>query len=426
MRDLAITMLVFGAVPFILARPYIGIYIWSWLSYMNPHRYSWGFAYNMPFAAVTAAALMIGLVFSNKRGKFPFAPITIVWLAFILWMCLATFNAISIDASLVEWKRVMKIQAVALLTLILITDRDKLNKLVWVIVFSVGFFGVKGGIFALLTGGEYRVWGPPESFIEGNNELALALLMILPLMWYLIEQTNYKLLKYILIASLLLCVLAIISSYSRGAFVAAAAVVTMFWLKSSKKLLIGVLIAMVIAGILSFMPHQYFDRLSTIESYTKDASAMGRINAWHFAINLAADNPITGGGFGAFTKNLFLSYAPNPYDFHDAHSIYFELLAEQGYIGLLLFLILLILSYKTCADIKSSIAGMEDMRWAKTLASMVQVSLVAYVVGGAFLGLAYFDLPYHIIAISVLCREIVKRSIAEQKTMPSDKQVYQG
>ena len=49
----------------------------------------------------------------------------------------------------------------------------------WVMALSIGFFGVKGGIFTVVGGGENMVWGPPGSFIEGNNELALALIMVL-------------------------------------------------------------------------------------------------------------------------------------------------------------------------------------------------------------------------------------------------------
>ncbi len=78
----------------------------------------------------------------------------------------------------------------------------------------------------------------------------------------------------------------------------------------------------------------------TIRDYQEDSSSMGRINAWHFAANLAADRPVVGGGFQVFTPELFQKYAPNPTDFHDAHSIYFESLAEQGYVGLALFVLI--------------------------------------------------------------------------------------
>ncbi|MDT8383053.1 MAG: putative O-glycosylation ligase, exosortase A system-associated [Gammaproteobacteria bacterium] len=411
MRDLIITLVIIGAVPFILMRPYIGVYVWSWLSYMNPHRFSWGFAYNMPFSAITAGALITGFLLTKDKNKFIVTPITIVWIAFFLWITLSTFTAINVEVSMVEWRRVVKIQLITLFTLLLITSRERLNQLIWVIVLSIGFFGIKGGLFVAATGGSFRVGGPPDSFVSGNNEIALALLMVLPLMWYLRTQSINKWIKHALLVSILLCVLSIISTYSRGAFVASAAVMMMFWMKSNKKLLIGTVLVALAITVLSFMPSHYFERINTIQTYEQDASAMGRINAWHFAVNLAADHPLTGGGFGSFTKLLFLTYAPSPLDFHDAHSIYFEVLGEQGFVGLFLFLTLWVLCYRTCGNIRKQVRDIENMKWAEALASMVQVSLVAYGVGGAFLGLAYFDLPYHIMVICVLCQFFVNREL---------------
>ena len=412
MRDLLITLFVIGAVPFILMRPYIGVYVWSWLSYMNPHRLSWGFAYSMPFAAITAGALAFGLIFTKDKNKFPFNAITIVWLIFLFWLTFSTFTAFNIEDSFVEWKRVIKIQSITLITLLLINNREKLIKLIWVIALSIGIFGIKGGVFVAATGGSYRVWGPPDSFIEGNNELALALLMILPFMWFLRSQSENKWVRHALIVSILLCIFSIISSYSRGAFVASAVVMLIFWMKSSKKLFIGITLTVVAVSVLSFMPAHYFERINTIQDYGEDASALGRINAWYFAFNLASDHPLTGGGFGAFTKELFITYAPDPLDHHDAHSIYFEVLGEQGFIGLFLFLTLWFLCYRSCTNIRKQVRGVERMEWADSLASMSQVSLVAYGVGGAFLGLAYYDLPYHIMAICVLCQMFVDRELA--------------
>lgn len=413
MRDAIVTLIVFGAIPFVLIKPYIGVYVWSWLSYMNPHRFAWGFAYNMPFAAVTAGALIIGFFFTKDKNKFPVTSVTVVWLIFLFWITLSTFTGINVDISIVEWERVMKIQIMTLFTILLINTQKKLNYLIWAISLSIGFFGIKGGVFVAATAGSFRVWGPPGSFIEGNNELALALLMVLPFMWYLKMQSSNRWVRYVLIISILLCILSIISSYSRGAFLASAAVMLMFWMKSNKKFFIGAVLIAVAVAVLSFMPTQYFDRIGTIQSYGEDASAMGRINAWYFAFNLATNHPLTGGGFGAFTQSLFLIYAPDPLDFHDAHSIYFEVLGEQGFIGFFLFLAIWFFSYRTCMNIKKQVRDKENMQWAETLASMSQVSLVAYGVGGAFLGLAYFDLPYHIMTICVLCQMFVNKELAK-------------
>jgi probable O-glycosylation ligase (exosortase A-associated) len=139
---------------------------------------------------------------------------------------------------------------------------------------------------------------------------------------------------------------------------------------------------------------------------------MGRINAWHFAINLANDRPILGGGFGTFTRDLFQIYAPNPDDVHDSHSIYFEVLAEQGYVGLILFLLIFYLTLRSCKWIIRHSKNDESRKWAYDLAAMIQVSLIGYAVGGAFLGLAYFDLPYNLVAIVVITRLIISEQLS--------------
>ena len=113
---------------------------------------------------------------------------------------------------------------------------------------------------------------------------------------------------------MLLTAFSILASYSRGAFLAAGAMAFMFWVKSRRKLLIGLGLVAVAASSLAFMPEKWFERMDTITEYKQDASAMGRINAWTFALNVAADRPIVGGGFNTFTPSLFQRYAPNPND----------------------------------------------------------------------------------------------------------------
>ena len=135
------------------------------------------------------------------------------------------------------------------------------------------------------------------------------------------------------------------------------------------------------------MPDHWFERMGSIQTFDQDMSAMGRINAWWFAWNLAQDHPITGGGFRTFTPELFQIYAPDPNHFVDAHSIYFEVLGEQGFVGLLLFLILGLSALYTGGWIVRRTKRDPELRWARDLAAMLQVSLVGYAAGGLFLGL---------------------------------------
>jgi probable O-glycosylation ligase (exosortase A-associated) len=256
------------------------------------------------------------------------------------------------------------------------------------------------------------VLGPDGSFIEGNTEIALALTMVVPLLRWLQLNTENKWLRWGLIVSMLLCAVAIIGSYSRGGFLAITAMGAFLWLKSPKKLVSGVLIAVFAPAVLAFMPDKWWDKMSTIQTYDEDNSAMGRINAWYFARNLAWDRPFVGGGFEAFSPESFLIWAPNPTHFQDAHSIWFEILGEHGYVGLMLYMLLWLLSWRTATKIARAAKGRPELTWASTLARMIQVSFIGYWVGGSFLGLAYWDFPYLLMVILVLTQTVVKREVA--------------
>jgi putative inorganic carbon (HCO3(-)) transporter len=416
MRDALLIIFVFGSLPVIILRPYIGLYIWAWLGYMNPHRLTWGFAYDFAFVQIVAIVTIIGILFSREEKHVPWNAIIFIWLTFVGWMTLTTIFSLDPDGAHEEWLRVIKIQTMVAMTFLLINSPSRVKGLIGVIVISIGFFGVKGGIFTLLSGGQFRVWGPPESFIEGNNEIAFALVIVLPLMRYLQTITANKWIKMGFLAAMALSVASILASYSRGAFLALIAMALALLIKSKQKLGIAVIVTLLVLCAIYLMPAQWHNRIETIETYEEDASAMGRINAWLFAVNLAKDYPVMGGGFQTFRKDLFEKYAPVPNDFHDAHSIYFEVLAEQGYVGLIMFLILGLLVLKNCKYIVSITRGKYELKWATDLAAMVQVSLVGYAIGGTFLGLAYFDLPYHLIAVIVATRNIVQRSLNQAES----------
>jgi len=414
MRDLALVLIVFGSLPFILARPYIGVLMWAWLSYMNPHRLAYGFAYSLPFAQAVAIATIVGVLCSKDSKRIPLNSLTVLWFMLLLWMCITTIFAISPEISTDQLIKVSKIQLITFITIMVMHTRERLNMLIWVIFLSIGFYGIKGGIFTILSGGSYRVWGPEGSFIRGNNELALALLMVLPLAFYLREISTHVWIRRGLLLAALLIGAAALGTQSRGALIAAVAVIIWLWLKSNRKSISTVAIILVCTATFVFMPASWHKRMATIDTYEEDASAMGRINAWTAAINLAKDRFIGGGFDGINVKSVFVLYAPDPDDYHDAHSIYFEVLGDHGFPGLVLFLLLGIITLKYCGTLVKQTRDNSELAWLNTLGRMVQVCLVAYASGGAFLGLAYFDLYYHLLAIIVIGIRIVEQHKQEK------------
>ena len=101
-RDVIITLVILGSVPYIFRRPYIGVLVWSWISYMNPHRLTWGFAFDMPFAQIIAITLLLSMLFSKEKMTIPFNGTVVMWLAFIVWMSVTTVFAIYPDVALLQ------------------------------------------------------------------------------------------------------------------------------------------------------------------------------------------------------------------------------------------------------------------------------------------------------------------------------------
>jgi putative inorganic carbon (hco3(-)) transporter len=411
-RDLILALVVFGSLPFIFWRPYIGVLMFAWLGYMNPHRLAYGFAFTFPWVMIVAITTMVALVFSREEKRIPWSATTALWVMLIVWMNITTVFALNPVAAHAEWLRTMKVHLLTLVTLVLMTDRSRIEALVWVIALSIGYYGIKGGLFSLLTGGQYRVWGPDGTLIGGNNELALALVMILPLMRYLQLTARHRYVRIGLIVAMGLTALAILTTFSRGALLGASVMGMFLWWKAKRgKLAMLMALLVLVPAILAFMPETWYERMSTITTYQQDTSAMGRINAWWFAYHVAEDHPIVGGGFDVFSPQWFRVYAPDPNDWHDAHSIYFEVLAEHGFVGLALFLALGASTFLAARRIERRAAAAPELAWAGELSSAVQVSIIGYAVGGGFLTLANFDLYYHLMAIVILLTPLVERQL---------------
>jgi len=406
MRDIAITAVVFGLLPFILWRPHIGVLVWTWLGLMNPHKLAYTFAPTMPFALIVAVVTLISLFVSREPKKIPWTRESVTILVLLAWMTVTTIFSVYPDLAWFKWQQVVKIQLMIFVSLILMQSKERLNQLIWVIAMSLAFYGVKGGIFTIVTGGAFHVKGPEGTFIGGDNEMGMALIMTIPLLRYLQLTTRRVWINQGLIVVMILCALAAVGSQSRGALVGIVAMGTFLWLKSRNKIVTALLGAIVVFLVYTVMPDQWFARMNTINIYEQDASVKGRINAWTMAFNLAKDRPF-GAGFDSFREYMFSLYAPNPGDVHDSHSIYFQMLGHHGFVGLALFLLLGVMTWLTASWVIRHGRRFPEHRWAADLAAMVQVSLLGYATAGAFLGIAYFDLYYALITVVVLSKIVL-------------------
>jgi putative inorganic carbon (hco3(-)) transporter len=400
MRDLIFSLFMLGLVPFALARPNWAIIIYAVVSVMNPHRLMWGFAYDLPWAIIFGAVMAISVFIKRNDQIFVTFGTYKVPLLFVGWTVLTTFFAIDSTVSEPKLLEFLKIQVSIFITLVCLRTGKEVTQLLLALALSLGFYAVKGSFWVVATLGAYRLQGPKESPIQDENSLAVAVLMVVPITLWLYQIAKPRWLKLVLAATVAGCVVATLGTQSRGGFLTMLFVVFAYAMRTNKKLLIGSGLAVSVAVGLSIMPEKYWARLQTIGEYSSDESSVGRLNAWTTAFNLANDK-ITGGGF-VFNQNplSFLQYAPPNSTVLTAHSIYFQTIGEHGWIGLFLFLLMFVTVIIRLQIHISRAARLTNVPRLELLRAL-QVSLVSFMLGGAFLSLAYWEFLYYMFAITL-------------------------
>jgi probable O-glycosylation ligase (exosortase A-associated) len=378
---------------------------------MNPHRYAWGIARDFPVAMLVALATLIGFAFTRDKNGLPRDGIMILMILLFLVFALTTPFAFNREAALPYLIQVAKIWLMILVSVMLINNPRKLRFLLMVIGLSLGLIGIKGGLWALATGGAHRVYGPANTFIGDNNDVALAFCMGLPLLFYLAKDEKNFWLKQLMRGAFVMTIIATIFTYSRGGFLTLAAVGFLLMIKARYKALAVVMLGLALLAGTVIVPAKWSDRMQSIQTYQEDQSAMGRIIAWKMAINLALDRPLIGGGFNTFIPQVYARYSNDPTSGRDVHSSYFEMLGEQGFVGLGLFLLLIAVALSNTFWLKRLLRRNPHIQWARYYPDMLQVSIFAYMVGGAFLGRAYFDMFYQLVAAITITKTLVLKEV---------------
>jgi probable O-glycosylation ligase (exosortase A-associated) len=439
MRDLFLGPLLLAILVQTFRTPAAGVLGWTWLTLMTPQKLIWGFLSSMPLNLILALATLAMTLFTTDKRKIPANIVTGLWTLFLIVITWTSIFAITPSVSWETWNRVVKIMLLGLLVPVLITTPRRMHALIWVIVMSLGFFGVKGGIFTLLLGSGH-VLGPPESQLNDNNNLALALCLTLPLMNYLRLQTGSHSVRVGLLLSMVITTFGIMGTFSRGGFIGLSVMAGYLWWKSSRRmsLAIGVIAVLVPAAYL--MPPSWYERMGTLKDASSQTTFLTRWDAWTVNWNIAIHRPFTGGGFKASeVPNTYRTYSygksvyagemherGTPAGFtggHAAHSVYFEVLGDHGLIGFACYFTLLLATLNMLRRVRKSAKAIASTAWIAELATMIQVSFLAFFVSGVALSMAYYDLVFVFIGITltldVMVREADRQTAVDGSRIPA-------
>jgi putative inorganic carbon (hco3(-)) transporter len=416
MRDVLLLAVIFAAAPVCLISPYFGVMMWTWIAFFSPNRFAWGFAYHFPIAMVIAVPTFIGLFITRRVNVRIWTRETLLLLFLWFWFAVTTIYATQvpqfaehISSCKDQFFIVSKILVMTYVTLLVVTSAEKLKNLLLLAALCFGMHAVNLAAHGIASGGGKRLYGPRDTFIEDNNDLALAMNMMIPFLFYLAREVENRWVKRLLHLCFFCAILTVILTYSRGGQLGLIAILTLMAFRSKYK--IPALAFLVIAALLvaTFAPPAWMARMSGIAEGNLDESAEGRLVAWGFEWNVAKAYPFTGSGFrGYSSEGLYARYQPRELPTGGKtlapHSSYFQMVGEQGFVGFGLFLTLIGTCLWSLASLRRRAKRDPNKAWVVNFSRMLDTSLVGFLVCGTFLGRAYFDLLYFVVAAVALLR----------------------
>lgn len=404
LRDLLVFAVVMLMLPGSFRQPFVGLLLFSWLAYMRPQDLCWGFARTMRLSFFVGMAMVAGW-WANEAGKraftrWDFRTVLMVVLALLITISYA-FAKTHDEYTDRYYAEYVKIVLVALFTAGQINSPARFRTMLWTIALCLAFFGVKGGVLGVLGGGRQILRGP-GGMMEDNNDFALALVMNVPLLWYLgiTERMKPLVLRGTQVA-VLLTVITIVLTHSRGAFLAlGAAAMWMSW-RSGNLLKAFAFLAVLAALFPVVAPQEVLDRLSTIGD-TTDSSTNARLVAWGAAFKMIGTYPVLGVGMRNF-QSRFLEFSGIPetdgVKTYVAHNSYLQIWAESGTLAFAVYMALLVSVFLACRKVYALGRGRPDLFWAQNYARMMEATTVGFMVGAFFLNRGHFDLVYHWLAL---------------------------
>ena len=386
--------------------PFITLLMYVWMDHTAPQPQLWGPLSVIPYSQLLGVIAAVGWLIHTKDKFKVVNPIFYMIALFTVWICVTTFFAQMPDGAYWKWDRTMKVLLSSALVGLMLTSKWRFSALFWTIVLAVGVYIVRGGVRTLATGGGGDlIVGLDGTFVGERNTFATTVAGTLPLIYALIRYPiilpDAKWVRLSLWAVFALGCITIVGSYSRSGMLALGAVLVLMVAAFSKRrvIMLGMFSGLVMLSI-PFLPPDVLDRIQSIGDYQEDGSSTNRIDAWKFAVKIAIDSPVVGGGFKVFLKNVPPPEVKTNDGYIDAHSFFFEILGEHGFIGIGLFCLLWIMTALSAVKIGRRRGGQdlkEPLEWHQVYGRCLVIGLCGYSLGGLFNALgsyAYFYLVF--------------------------------
>ena len=433
MRFALYVSMLLAILPLVLMRPFFGLCVYYVVSLLQPKLLCWHPEFQD--AMLVGVPLMMGAILIGIRrvqliprkealsGKIVgirerLVKAAVIEPAWPLLVCALLFAYITITRLLVpfpmsqssyQYRSLFKMLIVAALVTGMAADFRRLRVLYVVIALSTAFWAIKGGLKVIILG-PHQVYGKTYD----NNFFALTSAMVLPMVFYFGMSMKQAKWRNLLMACAVLICLGIIGSRSRAGFVAFGFVLAgMAW---SSRYRLRAIMAVVIVVIVAFAAagDEIYDRIDSIIAYQEDRSARSRFWTWQVAQELVKQSPAIGVGFA----NFEVAKAGFDGGHKAAHNIYLQNLAELGFLGHPLWLLLVVGSLVSIFRFMRWARKLPpDMRWSYYWSRGLCLGLAAFCIHGFFHNEEYLELMFAMVGLHVALRAATRRELEKRKLL---------
>jgi probable O-glycosylation ligase (exosortase A-associated) len=390
----------------------------------------------IPLSLIMGATSFIAFAFTQKHDN-P-RMVAGIWLLgmFAIWITLTTLWAELPEAAWIGWDTAFKTIAFATLLPFLIKSRTHVEALLLVIAFSVLGNTLTGAVKVLLTGGGYGMdlglFRGGSGLVEGST-LATVAVSIVPILLHFRKHSRIfprgLITDGIFYTAVFANVICAIGTYARAGLLAIGVLVCLTLWHAKRKVLTGCFVAAaVFATSTYFVSDAYKARMNTVASFQDEGSAMTRVAVWLWTIDYASTHP-WGGGFdvwkinsGTFTLSGERGGDPFANQTTDVnfrgrayHSIYFEVLGSHGLPGIAIFAAIILTFFGYIRRIRRIARGNPELAWATDFAISIRMSLIIYLCGGAFVGIAFQPYFYQLYVCAIALSEYLLRVTAPER-----------
>jgi probable O-glycosylation ligase (exosortase A-associated) len=407
-----------------LRRPFLWVLLYVYIDILAPQRIGYSIITTLPLSLIAFAAAFGGWIALDRKEGARFTlrqGLLVALLAYCWW---STGRADFPEDALTKWDWVWKALLFAIFLPLTLITRARIEGLAMILLLSVATIVIATGLKVVLGGGGY---GELNFFVDDNSgiyessTLATVAIGLIPLLWWFVRHGTIFRPHWAVTAFAagltFACLLVPVGTEARTGLLCIAALAVLMLRYTKRRFLFIAGAGVLGLTALPFLPQSYYDRMATIAQPGGDESASTRVAVWKWTLDYVETRPL-GGGFDAYRSNRFtytmpvkktegnsttVTYQEVEDKARAYHSSIFEMLGEQGWPGLVMWLLLHAVGLWQMERLQRRWRASEEeaTRWIAPLAAALQMGALIYLVGATFQGIAYQPVMLMLVGLQI-------------------------